>query len=461
MFCQLRALISGTALWKSHWKQLVLAAFAVLVALIGMVAKSDHDVLTKSPDEPHNSTTNHTATRLEVALVIPEIADSSPPATERPRSTTSEAPGIWHEIVIRRGDTLSSIFGRLKIHRDLAPLMTSAKEFKALRLIRPGQRIRLRINAASLEELIYESSTLEQLHALRTPHGFDSTVTVQPLETRQVLASGTIDQSLFLAGRRAGLSDKLIMQLAGIFAWDIDFALDIRHGDGFTVIYEQHYVNGEKLQDGEIVAAEFINQDKIFRAIQHETESGEVAFYTPEGRSVRGQFLRTPVDIARITSQFNLKRKHPILNRIRKHKGVDYAAPTGTPIRATGNGKVVFRGRKGGYGRTVILKHGSAHTTLYAHMSRFARKLRTGQRVKQGQVIGYIGRSGRATGPHLHYEFRVNGVHRDPLRVKLPKAKSLPKSEIANFEVVATQAQAQMVLYRRTLTAMERSETTL
>ncbi len=461
MFHQFRAAIARTALWKSHWQRRVFASLAVVAVLAGMVAKSDHDVITAELIEPLDSKTSHAPTRIEVALAIPKISPGSQPTSAAPTATTNATPGTWHQVSVKRGDTLASIFSRFKIRRDLYPLMESAKEYKVLKLIRPGQCIRLRINAASLEEFVYESSKLEQLHAVKTAHGFEATLTVQPLETRHVLASGTINQSLFLAGRRAGLSDRQIMQLAGIFAWDIDFALDIRHGDSFTVIYEQHYVNGEKLQDGDIVAAEFINRGRKFRAIQHTTANGGNAFFTPEGRSVRGQFLRTPVDIARISSRFNLKRKHPILNKIRKHKGVDYAAPTGTPIKATGNGKVIFRGRKGGYGKTVILKHGSAYTTLYAHMSRYARKLSPGQRVKQGQVIGYIGQSGRATGPHLHYEFRVNGVHRDPLRIKVPKAKALPKTELAKFERVATQAQAKMGLYRRTLMAIERKETAL
>ena len=458
MFHQFRASISETALWKTHWKRSLLAFLALLAVLAGMVAKSEHAALNK---DRYNSKTNLAETRLEVALEIPKIVPSSLASTTQPDSNAIGTSGKWHEIIIRRGDTLSAIFGRLQIGRDLAPLMASAKEYKLLKLIRPGQRLRLRIDGTSLEELVYESTKLRQLRVVRTDNGFESSLIVEPVERRQVLASGIIEQSLFIAGRKAGLADKLIMQLAGIFAWDIDFALDIRKGDRFTVIYEKHYVNGEKLQDGDIIAAEFINRGKAFYAIQHDSVDGGIAYYTPEGRSVRGQFLRTPVDFARITSQFSLKRKHPILNKIRKHKGVDYAAPTGTPVRATGNGKVVFRGRKGGYGRTVILKHGAAYTTLYAHMSRYARKLNQGQRVKQGQIIGYVGRSGLATGPHLHYEFRVNGIHRDPLRVTLPKAKSLPRSELANFEVVASQARAQMDLYRRTLTAVGQKNTAL
>ncbi|MEJ2115872.1 MAG: peptidoglycan DD-metalloendopeptidase family protein [Gammaproteobacteria bacterium] len=249
------------------------------------------------------------------------------------------------------------------------------------------------------------------------------------------VATGKINHSLFLAGQDAGMSDGLIMELAGIFGWDIDFALDIRQNDTFTVVYEELFLQGEKVGDGNIIAAEFVNNKHTYRAYRYTDNNGKTEFYSPDGKSMRKPFMRTPVDLARISSRFNLKRKHPILNKIRAHKGVDYAAATGTAIKATGDGKVVHRGRKGGYGNTIILRHGNTYTTLYAHMSKYARKTGIGSRVKQGQIIGYIGSTGLATGPHLHYEFRVNGVHRNPLKVKLPSAKPLPNSEIEKFKI--------------------------
>ena len=224
------------------------------------------------------------------------------------------------------------------------------------------------------------------------------------------------------------------MALAGIFGWDIDFALDIRQGDSFTVMYEELLLDGEKVGDGNIIAAEFINDDRTYRAYRYTDSKEKTEYYSPDGKSMRKPFMRTPVDLARISSRFNLRRKHPVLNKIRAHKGVDYAAATGTAIKATGDGKVVHRGRKGGYGNTIILRHGNTYTTLYAHMSKYARKTGVGSRVKQGQIIGYIGSTGLATGPHLHYEFRVNGVHRNPLKVKLPSAKPLPESEMGRFQ---------------------------
>jgi murein DD-endopeptidase MepM/ murein hydrolase activator NlpD len=246
-------------------------------------------------------------------------------------------------------------------------------------------------------------------------------------------AVATIDSSLFVAGQRAGLSNKIIMELVEIFGWDVDFASDIRAGDRFAVIYEELYKDGHKLRDGEILAAEFVNQGRTTRALRYVFPEGYSAYFTPDGLSIRKAFLRMPVSYARISSRFSYRRKHPVRHRIRAHRGVDYSARTGTPIKASGDGKVIFVGRKGGYGRTVVLKHGAIYSTLYAHMSRYGRGIKRGQRVRQGQTIGYVGASGLATGPHLHYEFRVRGVHRDPLRVKLPKSAPIDEEYKADF----------------------------
>ncbi len=243
------------------------------------------------------------------------------------------------------------------------------------------------------------------------------------------------------------------MELANIFGWDIDFALEIRAGDQFTVVYQEDYLDGRKLRDGPILAAEFVNQGRTYRAVRYVDKNGHADYFTPDGKSVRKAFLRTPVKIARISSRFNLRRKHPILNRIRAHKGVDYAAPKGTPIRASGDGRISYRGRKGGYGKTVIIEHGGGISTLYGHMSRYARKKRTGTRVKQGDIIGYIGKTGLASGNHLHYEFRVNGVHRNPLTVKLPAAKPIARNLKADFERQIQPLIAQLDALSRTMLA--------
>ena len=225
-------------------------------------------------------------------------------------------------------------------------------------------------------------------------------------------AAGVIDSSLFEAGQRVGLSDNLIMQMAEIFGWDVDFALDIRAGDRFALVFEEQFKDGEKIGEGPIIAAEFINLGRRIRAVRYVDPEGKTDYFSPDGRSMRKAFLRTPVNFARISSRFSFSRRHPILHKMRAHRGVDYAAPRGTAVKASGDGRVIFASRKGGYGRTIIIRHGSAYTTLYAHLARFSKGVRPGKRVEQGQVIGYVGSTGLATGPHLHYEYGESIVTR-------------------------------------------------
>lgn len=337
-------------------------------------------------------------------------------------------------VTVKTGDSLALIFSRLGLSpRSLYNIMSLGKEVSRLKELRPGQILNFHINENELDRLEYEVNLTDSLLITKLNDKFQAELIHEELEPLVKHAKAVINDSLFLSGKRAGLSDKLIMQLVSIYGWDIDFALDIREGDSFTLIYEEQYKDGVKVSDGPIIAAEFINRGTSLRAIRYTHEDGRHDYYAENGDAMRKAFLRTPVELARISSRFNLKRKHPILNKIRAHKGVDYAASTGTPIRATGDGTVALAGRKGGYGRTVVLKHGGKYSTLYAHLHKYARGVRTGKRVKQGQVIGYVGKSGLATGPHLHYEFRVNGVHRNPLTVKLPKVESINKKALPAF----------------------------
>ncbi len=225
----------------------------------------------------------------------------------------------------------------------------------------------------------------------------------------------------------------LALDMANIFGYDIDFAQDLRKGDTFEILYEEKTLNGQAVGTGNILTARFTNRGKVYTAVRYTDKNGNTSYYSADGSSLRKAFIRTPVDFARISSRFSNGRKHPILNKIRAHKGVDYAAPRGTPIKAAGDGRVVLAGRKGGYGNTVIIKHGQRYQTLYAHMNGFAKGIRSGTNVKQGQIIGYIGTTGLSTGPHLHYEFQVNGVHVDPLSQKLPISDPIHPSEKQRF----------------------------
>ena len=263
--------------------------------------------------------------------------------------------------------------------------------------------------------------SLKSAMAERQETGFTAEVVERPIEKRKRHAYGVIESSLYESATAAGLSDKLIMNIAGIFAWDVDFVLDIRSGDNYYVQYEEIWQDGKFVTDGEIVVAEFNNNGRSIRAVRFVDDSGHADYFTPDGLSIRKAFLRSPVDF-RVSSSFNPNRRHPVLKTVRPHRGVDYAAPRGTAIKAAGDGKVIYRGVKSGYGNVVILQHGGNITTLYAHMSKYAVKARIGSRVRQGQTIGYVGASGLVTGVHLHYEYRLNGVHRNPRTVKLPQA---------------------------------------
>lgn len=340
------------------------------------------------------------------------------------------------EFVVRRNDTLDRMFRQLQLSlQDLAAIRGLPDLRQSLDMLKPGELITLVHADGLVQALTRRLSDTETLTVKRLSEGFVAEVVETPIELRTVQKRGRIESSLFVAGRAMGVSSDVIMRLANdIFGWDIDFALEIQPGDEFGIVYEQRFREGEYVGDGKILAAEFINNGRTYRAVRYESEDGEVAdYFTPSGDSMRKQFLRAPVDFTRISSNFNPRRRHPILNTIRAHKGVDYAAPTGTIIKAAGDGKVNLAGVQGGYGNVVILEHGGGVTTLYGHMSGFAKGLRSGVRVKQGQTIGFVGKTGAATGPHLHYEYRVNGAHKNPRTVPLPEAHPIPAAYLADF----------------------------
>lgn len=343
----------------------------------------------------------------------------------------------WDKFSIKSGDTLSTLFAKAGFNdKIMYEVLFSNKKNKSLSNIYPGEELSfLRDAQNQLSKVKHTKSRLESTIFSRQADGkFSKSEHTRDPEIHTAYSEGTIESSLFLAGQKAGLSQAQIMELANIFGWDVDFVLDIRSGDHFSLVYEELYLDGEKYKNGRILAASFTNQGRKIDAVLYHQPDGISNYYTPEGKSMRKAFIRTPVDFARISSHFNLKRKHPVLHKIRAHRGTDYAASRGTPIKAAGDGKIVHAGRKGGYGKTVIIQHGQKITTLYAHMSKYAKGMRSGKRVKQGQVIGYIGSTGLASGPHLHYEFRVNGVHKNPVKVKLPHANPVPSKQMAAFK---------------------------
>ncbi|MCK5498427.1 MAG: peptidoglycan DD-metalloendopeptidase family protein [Gammaproteobacteria bacterium] len=351
----------------------------------------------------------------------------------------------WESVKVESGDNLALIFKRKRLSaKMLYNIMALGEDTAILKHLKPGQEIRFLFEDGQFEALQYDVDLTDTLYIKKLGDIYSAEKLETALETKVKTTSGTINDSLFLAGKRSSLSDNMIMQMINLYGWDIDFALEVRQGDQFHMIYEERYKNNEKVQDGPILAAEFINRGKSFKSVRYKHADGHSDYYAENGNSMRKAFLRTPVKFARISSRFNLGRKHPILNRIRAHKGVDYAASTGTPVRSAGDGVVKLAARKGGYGKAIIIQHGGKYTTLYGHLSRYARAAKRGKHVKQGQIIGYVGMTGLATGPHLHYEFRVNGVHRNPLTVKLPKAMRIPDDLMDEFKTQTEPLLAQL-----------------
>jgi len=393
--------------------------------------------------------------RLELPLALPSADEvtvmplQSVPQLEHDLFTRGMGDDGWNVVTVRRNETLGEIFGRLGlsagvVHRVVALSENTAK----LVQIHPGDQLAFSIVEGKLAGLQFDCGEDRRILVEAKDGELVEQVIARNIETRLEYASGEISSSLFQAGSEAGVSDRTTLKMAEVFNFDIDFALDLRRGDRFTVVYQGIYRDGVRLRDGDIVAARFVNQGKAYEAFRYSNAKGIADYYDAEGRSLRKAFIRTPVEFTRISSRFSAARKHPILGRTRAHRGVDYAAPSGTVIRAAGSGTVKFVGRMNGYGKVVELLHGKQTTTLYAHMSRHARGLRKGQKVTQGQTIGYVGMTGTATGPHLHYEFRVKGKHRDPLTVTMPRPEPLVGSELASFR-------AEQQLARTQLTTLE------
>ncbi|MEM8767285.1 MAG: peptidoglycan DD-metalloendopeptidase family protein [Pseudomonadota bacterium] len=416
----------------------------VLVALLGLglasfvVAKFQDDatedrfstdsILEEIPGEPLSGPLAAPVEEDAETGALPVVADLLPPPEPAPLLEEKV-----HEV--RSGDSLARIFSGLEIPaRELKLLERTEPYGKRLHDIFPGHTFTFTVNGNNeIIKLTYSPGPLETLAFERAGDGFIGREVQREPDIQTAYKHASIDQSLFLASQKSGLDDSLTMRLAQIFQWDIDFVLDIRKGDEFYVLFEERYLDNEFIGYGEILAAEFINQSKPYRAVRYIDETGRSGYFNPDGRNMRKAFLRAPVEFSRISSNFNLRRKHPLYKRTMPHRGIDYAAPTGTPILAAGDGRVQSAAKNNANGNYVVLQHGEQFTTKYLHLSRFARGVRKGSKVEQGQIIGYVGSTGWATGPHLHYEFLVNGVHMNPRTVKLPDAKPIGERELTRF----------------------------
>ena len=336
---------------------------------------------------------------------------------------------------VKSGDSLAKLFKKAGLNeKHMRKLLGDSSEAKKLTRIKPGQGFDFYIQNKKLKKLVHIKDRLHSdVFEINTDGIFENEKVKLNTESLAVFRSGTIKQSLYLAGVKAKLDDELIMELASIFGWDIDFALDIRKGDQFKILFEEEYIDEEKVGNGHILAAEFVNQGKSYRAVRYVDKNNKEGYFTPSGESMRKAFLRAPLDFRRISSNFNPKRLHPISKRVKPHRGTDYAAARGTPVWSSGNGRVIASGYTKPNGNYIVIQHGNNIQTKYLHLHK--RYVSKGKRVKQKQVIGTVGSTGFSNGPHLHYEFLLNGVHRNPRTIvqKLPKAKSIPKDELHRF----------------------------
>jgi len=385
---------------------------------------------------------------IPINLPIPEY-------TKEPTDSESTIEPLT--VTIARGDTLSTLFTRLGLPKEAMRDLLATRDGAAnLRNLLPGQRFTFNLETKDGNAIQSAEYTINDTKLVRfsknANNNWTSKVIQREAETRVSYASANVNGSLARSGQKAGMSKELVAELSSIFQWDMDFN-HLRRGDKFSILYEEQFIDGKKTANGNIVAAQVIRGNERHTAIRHKHADGSVGYYSEQGRSLQRAFARMPIKNARISSHYNPSRLHPKLHRIRAHKGVDLAAATGTPIKSVGDGKITFVGRKGGYGNTVIVQHGNRYTTLYAHMSRFNGKV--GQQIHQGDVIGYVGSTGLATGPHLHYEFQVDGAHRDPMTVKLPNAPGISPKERSRFLNQANTLLAQLKQQERLYLAVQ------
>ena len=364
----------------------------------------------------------------------------------------SSATSFWRNDRIQRGDTVAELLRRLNVDDATASdYLRNNKAAEGLRHLAVGKEVQAETDAnGALLALRYLGSDSNQVVIEKNGDNFKSSTLPAQTEKRIQIRTGEIETNLFAATDEAGLPDPAANQLADIFGGDVDFHRDLRKGDKFTVIYEMNYINGEPVRTGRILSAEFVNHGHAYRAAYFQTDENSGGYYSPDGKSMRKAFLRSPLEFSRVSSGFSLARFHPILNKWRAHKGVDYAAPMGTKVKVTSDGVVAFVGREHGYGNVVIVDHQSHFSTVYGHLSRFAGGLHKGQHVSQGQLIAYVGMTGLATGPHLHYEFRINGVQRDPLKVALPDGKPISDAQNTAFEQATKRLFGDLDVFRNT-----------
>ena len=413
---------------------LLIAGVLSLIILIFLAIPNDGD--NTEPSIARNRISVPISPAIQEDDELPSSEISIPQRQLSPESRPKSR-DTWQTFVIESGDNLSEIFLNVGLtDQDLFRVLDSSDEAQILNRIYPGYELGFLVSdSGELDKLQVLKNPLEGFIFIREEGGYKVEQIAKEAQILPTFKVGIIEDSLFLAGQKEQIPAAHLMEMANIFGGVIDFILDPRQGDSFSILYDEKYLDGAFVGHNDILVTQFINQGRTFTAIRYINRDGELGYYSPEGESMRKAFLRNPLDVFRISSNFNPRRRHPILNTIRAHKGTDYAAPTGTPIRATSDGRITRASRYGSFGNLVTIKHSGGFETKYAHLSRFASGISRGDRVRQGEVIGYVGATGGATGPHLHYEFLVNGIHQNPRTIldKLPKAESIHPDEMALF----------------------------
>ena len=391
------------------------------------------------------------AVSLDIAPTMSETGAMPPSSLTHGASEQEQAGNVasWRDVEVRRGDNLSLIFGRAGLNgADLQAVLDADSRSRSLRSIYPGQTVSIKLDGEGrLSEMRYARSPLETRVFIRTSDGFSTIEETRAPEIRKAFRHAELRSSLFDAGKEAGLSGRLILELANVFGGVIDFVLDPRAGDSFSILYEEQYLDGEKIGEGAIIAAEYVNDGKRFSAFRYTDSDGDHGYFSADGVSMRKAFMLDPLDFTRVSSNFNMRRMHPIMKVIRPHRGVDYSASTGTPVYASGDGKVTASGYSRSNGNYVYIQHDGRYMTRYLHLHK--RTVKAGERVKQGETIGTVGATGLATGPHLHYEFLVDGVHKNPRTAleSLPRARTLTGKQLASFRANISGVQTQLATY--------------
>lgn len=409
-------------------KLLALIALVIAIVLPFILVKTFH--------HKNRTSTTHTA------ITLPQPLPSPPHHASEPKHNA------WQAIITKEGDSLAQIFKKNGLSAEnLIQVIEGNPHADLLSKLKPGKTLQLLIKDNRLEKLIIPFTATQFLEVSHDSSGYTSSIHSQKMSSHNHYLTATVKGSLYATAKNVNIPYQLIRQMTELFSWDIDFSKDVREGDQFTIIYKAFYIEDKLVGTGDIVAVSYTNRARKFQAIRHTTANGEHHYYSATGESLKKAFSRYPVNFSHISSTFSLNRYHPILKKKRPHKGVDLAAPLGTPIKATGDGRIAVIERHSGYGNVIKIKHNRSYVTVYAHMLRFQKGLSKGSYVKKGQVIGYVGQTGLATGPHCHYEFHINRQPKNPTLIDLPRAAPVPAKELAAFQAKSSTLLAQLNLY--------------